>query len=677
MPADQASIEHPKLRIPEEGPVALGKIVKKMEQRPGPNSSSISLQPLNGRQARRRMTGSMSGTSDRSSRVKDYGRSFWEDPTSKSPVRYAQSLSVFGTCAPGTLPPGAEVKSLADCLVDAMVPHYNDRTKDWIPPSDLMRLCSPQAVSAVLKRMIDASQVEVYTNYVCGMTPDDFKNGYSAYLVFATLVLIRRLDMLDKFFRAKICDKHFPFAWRDKSMLQLHSRQSRGKRRRRFPSTEKEFMSTFYSAQWHFNVPVISMTGNRQATEYKLHPNTIMPWTSFEPVEKLGGFSAVNKVEIHPDHRRFSGHDTFALKVLHSTYEMRESKQEIRGLRKITPRPHVVEILSIFQRGSEISFLLPWANGGSLDDLMKLHPSKLFASTADTSTMLIRWIAEQCAGITTGLGGIRDALCSKVDEHMSINPGNVLHFTNEKSGLGLGELKVSELFPMKNDMLISTYSAPEWTLRSQRGSTVVPEWTSTYQRPGKGKLSSSCAAPSKATEDPELSRRTDIWALGSLFLMLLTWAIQGPGGLRKFQCARLNEQDHRRHWFMDTFFRCAARDSSHSPCEDFMVKQAVRLCVKLNKRAVSGPEGQSNYLTEFLDFILRRMLVVDRGQRAGTDMVYEFLSKKAQEYNKAGYHVTLPTLDGSLDLDEPGCTCDHDMCEFHCQYQDPARRVSA
>lgn len=354
----------------------------------------------------------------------------------------------------------------------------------------------------------------------------------------------------------------------------------------------------------------------------------------------------------------------------------------------------MIQLYATFECGDKFSFLFPWAEGGNLGNLMKMHPSELFPWATDhpdlsCSTILIRWIARQCAGIAKGLTGIHNAKRVARDKtggpgqckddfgiHRDIKPGNILRFIDKKLTRDLGELKLAD------------FGLTRFHTASKRSA-----------QPGKEGRHETYGAPEQATDGPFVSRKADVWALGCVFLLLLTWAIRGPGALRRFECARLKERGRCRkgsYWPMDTFFTTDARVAWQSDRDDVIVKRAVELVsclsqhsilsrrqdsqieqrVQLNKKAVSK-DGEANYLTEFLDFILSDMLVVNTDDRASSDDVHKFLDKKAQEYNTAGHHVCLPTLDGSVNTSEPECTCDIEGGQFHCEYQiGPTSRVA-
>lgn len=301
-------MEHPEVRISDVDPVELNNLVEVVEKRAGPNDYPASLRPTDGHRTKRQRTGAPSVVSKVSSRsVDDNGRIFFQETAAQTSLRDSQSLSGAGTWARETqLPPKVEIVSLADELNRAKVRHYNSRTKDWVPVGELRRICSPEAVGEELKGTVDASRVEEYKTYVCGKTSGDFKDGHSASIVFAILVATGRLSMLDEFLGANIRDKHFPFTYGNDGMLHPHKKdpKSRGTLPR-FPSTDGTFITSFYREQWYFNVPIISMSDYNEPAEYKLHHETIMPWTHYRRLDEEGWHAKVFEIKIHPGQHFF------------------------------------------------------------------------------------------------------------------------------------------------------------------------------------------------------------------------------------------------------------------------------------------------------------------------------------------------------------------------------------
>lgn len=248
-------------------------------------------------------------------------------------------------------------------------------------------------------------------------------------------------------------------------------------------------------------------------------------------------------------------------------------RREIYALRKIIPGPHVIPLFAAFERDKNLSFLFPWAEGGNLAELMSRHPSKLFASTSNdsaprNSTALIRWIAKECAGIAHGLHGIHIVMPKvpgKADMpnnedwernfgiHRDIKPENILRFTDKEVDRDLGMLKLAD------------FGLTKFHTKGSRS----------LQLGNEGYLQTYCA-PEQTRSRPTVSRKADVWALGCVFLTLLTWAIRGPEALTRFECARLNNQDSSITFTADTFFGSGTEKVDHSSCGGVVLKQAVR-----------------------------------------------------------------------------------------------------
>ncbi|RSL65884.1 hypothetical protein CEP54_004021 [Fusarium duplospermum] len=583
--------------------------LERFEKRKQPsNIPSIDPLPDDNQISKRRKT--FSERSGSSSHVYDYGRSQSDlmSPLSSQSGTNDTSLLEVDTRDPSTL---------ANSLCTAMVPHFGDKTKGWLPRTKLSQLCQRSIISRELKKVFPESDVPIYLDYVLGNRTKTTKIRGPARIIFAILVLIKETDKLGRFFEAGFCDEDLPFIFDADGILLSQGRPDNqsSKRKTCFMKEDTSLMRSFHREQWQINVPFIYRPKKNRVLEYQLHSETIMPWTSREPVKQNGGFAKVYKVQIHPDHHAFfqDGHDTFALKVLcctnQETYH-EEFQRELYALRKTPPGPHVIELLATFKRGEEFSFLFPWADGGNLTELMNKEPSELLGSRPDASRILTRWLAKQCAGIAKGLRGMHNAKPkfrsnddSDKDEwkdnygiHGDLKPENILRFKGED----LGELKLSD-FGLTKFHTIATRS----------------------KQPGNGPMSPTYASPEQTKDFLYVSRRSDVWALGCVFSMLLTWAIRGPAAVKAYDKARHDEKDpgRKRTWYEDTFYG-TEHDEDGEPLipDGFFLKKAVIECIEENKRAISGPDSESNYLTEFLDFIRDKMLEIDSDKRVTSEI---------------------------------------------------------
>ncbi|RSL67021.1 hypothetical protein CEP53_003168 [Fusarium sp. AF-6] len=596
-------------------------------------SNLIALNPLPNDDEINRSRNRVSGSGGGLSHSYDYNHSFQSDPTATWSST-AQENALTGI--------GSQRSNLGNLLSRAMEPHFEEESKRWLPESELLQLCKPENILEELKLTFSPGDAFELFHYVCGNPHQHAETDRSACKIFSILLLINEPKELRRFFRCGYCDKDLPFTWSKlgnrRKILRPLNQPFTGNQdiehETCFQEGEDRFMNNFYREQWQVHIPFISRTENNQVAEYELHHDTIMPWKSHQDVEQHGGFSKVYKIQIHPAHHSFEGHDTFALKVLRST-DPNALERELYALRKTSPGPHVIELLATFKRGSELSFLFPWAEGGNLANLMSEEPFDVLHSTNNSSGAFIEWLAEQGAGLAMGLRGIHKVE-TKVNDpssngqgrkddygiHGDVKPENILRFLDK--GKGVGKLKLSD-FGLTRFHTIASRSNQHW----------------------EGPISPTYASPEHTRDCFHVSRKSDVWALGCVFSMLLTWAIRGPDALKAYGDARHDEPDPGRkvNWLQDTFYGTKyTEDGKPLIPGGFFLKTAVHECIEMNKNAILGPDRKCNYLTEFLDFIRDKMLQIHSSERATSKEVCEFLNKKMQEYKDTHPSITLPTL---------------------------------
>jgi serine/threonine protein kinase len=224
-----------------------------------------------------------------------------------------------------------------------------------------------------------------------------------------------------------------------------------------------------------------------------------------------------------------------------------------RNLKIVQTREHLVPLYAAYHRKSCYSLILPWADGGSLNDLWTKEPRLLMqkvsvdkheATDAYRTRKVITWLAGQLAGLTGqfGLGFLHDTQfwepfhpllpvqenAERYGIHGHITPHNILYFEQHQNGDkgNLGLFKISD-FGHSSRGFSPAYRAPE------------------HGRP--------MAYPSS---------KYDIWGLGRVFLELLTWLINGPQGIRQFKQDRLNESDEIGYSKKVKFFKSLPNDAA-------------------------------------------------------------------------------------------------------------------
>jgi serine/threonine protein kinase len=259
----------------------------------------------------------------------------------------------------------------------------------------------------------------------------------------------------------------------------------------------------------------------------------------------------------------------------------------------------VVELYATFRRGQNYSFLFPWANGGNLCDLWERSPLDILADHNQPLDAKLRnmhlWIAQQCLGLSgpEGLGSIHDlklrspmlstahlseaTLNTEADSrdfgiHGDIKPENILYYDQCENEYKCGVLKISDF-----------------------GLTDFHTMTTRSNQAPTGPRSPTYRAPEYDITDAYKSRKCDVWALGCVFLELLTWFILGESEVQVFNEQRHQEIDEgntkgRGKWKEDRFFKKIYADDAGG-------NETITLVLKSSVRDVSSPCLQWFYIS--------------------------------------------------------------------------------
>ncbi|KAF3062930.1 hypothetical protein CFAM422_010371 [Trichoderma lentiforme] len=505
--------------------------------------------------------------------------------------------------------------------------------RDCIPPSDITK-ASHTAIDALNesgKPTIPNGSTLTQQATTKDGTVVSPKTSQSCYRIFAILVLIGHVRLIETFLDHPLSDKdlplsstpHFEALWSPKINPVSHVQAPR-------EYENGNWIEMFIYQQWSVLAPYFepNTTGDPQCKVYEFHQNQILPIEEVSKKQYRGGFGFVKKIKIHSEHHDFN-HEYFALKtMIKETPDCRDEafQQELFALLTIKPDCHIIEFCAAFKKGDSRGFLFPWANGGSLDELWTKSPSDIVESAEVQWSQFVRWICIQCHGIIKGLMAIHELPGDNemlFGIHNDIKPDNILYFAQDvaQEGLPLGSLKISDLG------LMNFHKQDSRTKKS-------PSMGRAYQ-PYRSPEHEKCKIR---------SRKIDIWAFGCLFAELITWVIRGANGIAAFKEKRINDSD--KEFVEDSFFTLKS-------CFLAPKKPKLKSSIKAWFAELINGLGQGmneTFIPEFLQFILNRMLHPDRKERAECKEVEAFLKKLREKpadspYWRFGETVPYPLVD--------------------------------
>lgn len=168
--------------------------------------------------------------------------------------------------------------------------------------------------------------------------------------------------------------------------------------------------------------------------------------------------------------------------------------------------------------------VLPWADGGSLEDIWRRYTPGHVESHEDRQTATWcseSWLLRECIGIAEALASLH-GLASDTQPgygrqlHADLKPENILcFFSDEGRSLTLKLADLGEAKQIDNDAKIKADMVPH---------------TKTYRPPEHN--------PSEL-----IGFNYDIWCLGCVLIEFITWFLDGWEGLEAFRVARENEGD--------------------------------------------------------------------------------------------------------------------------------------
>ena len=222
---------------------------------------------------------------------------------------------------------------------------------------------------------------------------------------------------------------------------------------------------------------------------------------------------------------------------------------------------HLINLLATFSHSGQYYLVFPWADADLEHYWQYIKPDP---PTSDPSMEF--WLVEQCQGIVEGLTRVHryttlsnSTMLSQIQHprkgsrgvsscpgplnligrHGDIKPKNILWFPDRISKSGYGVLKIT-------DFGIAQFTSENKAQKREKG--LIPN-SLTYRSPECDLL------------DEEVSVQCDVWALGCVYLVFITWFFGGWRAVERFSDRR-NIADEFWHGFPTDSFFSVVRDES-------------------------------------------------------------------------------------------------------------------
>ncbi|KAI1410397.1 kinase-like protein [Hypoxylon sp. FL1857] len=556
-----------------------------------------------------------------------------------------RQTSSFSNVAYANGQPLSRPTTLCDALWEARIFYSEDDNKCFIPFEALQLARHRGLVQKALQHKrfgISTADFPRILDSIC--SNQRLKDGKSFFRVFAILVLCKNTEYITRFVDLGIDDSYLPLPIIRKNggTITIKRHKHGGKcpsikesvLKSIFQDWDHDSLSNLQTRQWWTIAPFLGREGQKiyhyvlesgdvlpfEEKKREEHPKIVDIQGAEEPLDEEmllvneGGFGEVSIVKIHPSHYDFGkqlysdGSHEFALKRLKSPNK-NEFKLEVDALRKYNQGidQHLIPLLATIEKEDDTSkyyLLFPKADG----DLRHFWETQ-FSKTTDKS--LLKWMAEQCLGITRALSILhQDQDANKNEDypiygrHGDIKAANILWFAKAgATGPSGWRLVLSDFGLMRFHRLMSRSNQTARNLKK----------TITYQAP--------------EFDIAKISRKSDIWALGCTFLEFITCYILGYEAVSKNFPSCRGEYDERLKFDADKFYQTTNGGKGAE------LKPAVKEWISnLHRNPKCSP-----YLHNFLDFIEQSMLCIERDRRPAASDVVKSLESLLLKCQNASY----------------------------------------
>jgi hypothetical protein len=193
------------------------------------------------------------------------------------------------------------VVSLSIKLRKALVASEAAPGSYFLPARTLERTVTRESVREELGPRAEA---EYYSRMVC---PDPGDSHHSLRRIFAILVLIEQLHLIETFINESLDDGNLPLLLRERDDDSwLKTMYINGRELVSFCAWSQFLLDSFDHYQWFLLAPQFKfLDENGRIPSTKLPSRTILPFTSLE-TKTTGNYGTITRVAIHPAHHNFS-----------------------------------------------------------------------------------------------------------------------------------------------------------------------------------------------------------------------------------------------------------------------------------------------------------------------------------------------------------------------------------
>jgi hypothetical protein len=191
-----------------------------------------------------------------------------------------------------------------DC--DATSHFGNGRKLEFMSYGRLMQVVSRENVSRKLAEAFPRRSMDEVTEMADKICADDHASGLR--MIFATLLFLPRLELIDDFLEAGIYDTHLPLRKGTAGKAHFHTRLDEddcADPRTCFEHWNGPTLRMFCQTQYNVLVPMFHIPDDR-VFRYAVSPSMILPFIEWTPMDR-GGYGTVAKAKIHPAHHNYGG----------------------------------------------------------------------------------------------------------------------------------------------------------------------------------------------------------------------------------------------------------------------------------------------------------------------------------------------------------------------------------